>query len=362
MVKGFWKNNSLRSVKELTDYHTALDHKVGNFTGGVYIGDLRPGVDSSGGDDGIAMVRCGFGEFWYANGKRYVGGWINGVQYGEGELFNRKGQLEMKGFFVANGKISGKGCLYYLTADEIGPKKYDGFLMDGRPCGMGKWYHENGQLKFVGRTENGCYSGTGKLYNNNGELYLTADFSARGEIETVRSTPGGKFGPELCVQYLEKLIYVGALGSPESQVKSGKGVLYCYNGTKYFEGNFEGDKIQGYGITYYENGSKWYMGYWNNGVYFGKGVLYRKDGTKIYQGYWKNDKYDGHGMKFGLDGDVMACGLFEENFLIRFEENSNLKGGKGYQVRYSETEIYFGQVCEAWAEVGLELEDRHVSF
>ena len=111
---------------------------------------------------------------------------------------------------------------------------YIGPINNGLRCGKGTEYYKNGDIKYEGYFVNDKYEGIGKYIYENGNYYI---------------------GP-----------FINGLSHD-------KGILYYKNGSVKYEGNFINDKYDGYGKYVSEDGN-YYLGQFLNGLKHGKGKVY----------------------------------------------------------------------------------------
>jgi len=159
----------------------------------------------------------GKGAFIYPSGAKYVG--------------------EFK-----DGKIHGKGILYFSNGDE-----YTGNWVDHYRTGKGKMTFKKGG-QYIGQFKKNKFNGQGKYTYPNGDLYY-------GE-------------------WLEN-------------IAEGEGEYVFTNGNVYV-GKFKAGKFHGYGTMLYENGS-YFEGQWENNKKEGLGIMYAPNGDTT-EGVWVNGK------------------------------------------------------------------------
>lgn len=193
--------------------------------------------------------------------KLYDGEWKNDRKDGWGISFAPDGS-RYEGQF----KDDAKNGLWSIFGPD-GTKQYEGLWKDGL-------------CEYIGQTKNGKKDGKGTLYGSDGaKLY-------DGEWKDDR--------------------------------KSGQGILYSHDGSKY-EGQFKDDKKNGTGTLYVpavESKSlfssligsdekkemplvKLYEGQWKDDIKV-QGIMYSQDGTR-YEGQFKDDKKNGKGAYYVSD-------------------------------------------------------------
>lgn len=151
----------------------------------------------------------GIGTMWYYEGnKMYKGSWKDGLPHGRGEMISFVGFYQ--GWFK-NGKRDGQGTWVDITG-----KKYVGGWVDDKQQGEGRIFYPAGDLEgrsyFEGQWENGRIIGTGKTVYQN------------GSEETVAYQDGKRNGEATWTNYNEvrKGLYVGDKKEGKWQTYRGK--------------------------------------------------------------------------------------------------------------------------------------------
>ena len=159
----------------------------------------------------------GKGAFIYPSGAKYVG--------------------EFK-----EGKIHGKGILYFSNGDE-----YNGNWVDHYRTGKGKMTFKKGG-QYIGQFKKNKFNGQGKYTYPNGDLYY---------------------------------------GEWIENIAEGEGEYVFTNGNVYV-GKFKAGKFHGFGTMLYENGS-YFEGQWANNKKEGPGTMYSSSGNTS-EGVWESGK------------------------------------------------------------------------
>lgn len=163
----------------------------------------------------------GQGAFIYPSGAKYVGNF-------------------------KEGKIHGKGILYFSNGDE-----YNGNWVDHYRTGEGKITFKKGG-QYTGTFKKNKFDGYGKYVYPNGDLYY---------------------------------------GEWVQNIAEGDGEYVFVNGNVYV-GKFKAGKFHGFGTMLYENGS-YFEGQWANNKKEGPGIMYAASGNST-EGVWVNGKRSEH--------------------------------------------------------------------
>ena len=97
--------------------------------------------------------RHGIGTFYYDNGNKYEGQWVNGYRTGQGTFTWANGD-KYEGQFV-NGYLHGNGTIFWANGD-----KYEGQWVDDSRTGQGTYFWANGD-KYEGDFVQGNRTGNG---------------------------------------------------------------------------------------------------------------------------------------------------------------------------------------------------------
>lgn len=193
--------------------------------GNTYVGEYKDGKPNGSGtmkfaeDDSLRRKSYkgdwkdgkpdGIGTMWYYDGnKMYKGSWKDGLPHGRGEMKSFTGFYQ--GWFK-NGKRDGQGTWVDITG-----KKYVGGWVDDKQQGEGRIFYPAGDLEgrsyFEGQWENGRIIGTGKTVYQN------------GSEETVAYQDGKRNGEATWTNYSEvrKGLYVGDKKEGKWQTYRGK--------------------------------------------------------------------------------------------------------------------------------------------
>jgi len=162
---------------------------------------------------------------------------------------------------------------FFLLSDEV-------TLKDGKPHGLYKEYHKNGQLKEEVTYNNGEIIGPGKQYNTNGQLEKEVTFFKSGKI----------YG-----HYKEYMYHDNGQLSQEETYKDGKldgpGKQYNTNGQLEYEGTFKDGEIYGHykQYMYHDNGQIWWVTIYNDGgERDGLDKTYNENGQLEYEETYKD--------------------------------------------------------------------------
>merc|ERR1712151_556162 len=113
---------------------------------------------------------------------------------------------------------------------------------------FGSQYYEDMTIKYLGKLENGQKSGMGKEFHQNGNLYYEGNYQ--------NNEPHGD---------------QVTLWHPNKQ-------------TMYTGGMIEGQK-EGHGTEFYENGQVLFNGDWHNNEAYGEGIqIFNEDGSVLFEG------------------------------------------------------------------------------
>ena len=214
----------------------------------------------------------GKGTYYFNDGNKYYGDWVEDVRSGVGIFYYQKGD-KYEGEFL-DGKKHGKGTYFYSNGD-----KYEGDFVNDERTGKGKMKYKKGE-RYEGDFLNGKKHGNGIYIFANGDRY-------EGEFKNNQIEGKGKFWYESMGDYYE--------GDFLNGKRHGKGV-YKYQSGNIYEGDFVEGRKEGYGIFYFKE----------------------RNEIETYEGMWLNDMAEGKGSKTLIDGEVMT-GIFSKNKLIKRE-------------------------------------------
>ena len=291
--------------------------------GGRYVGTL----DENGSGKGI---------YYYPDGTRYEGTFLNGMRDGMGKFYQEEHVYEGE---WKSDMAFGKGLL--LLSDGA---KYEGYFKDGRFNGLGTYYYSDGS-RYEGFFVNDIREGRGSFYTPDNDCY-------EGEwkddvlvgVVSVNFANGDKY-----------------IGEIKDGLMNGKGTYYCSDGQRYegewdngarngkgkiffpdgswYEAMFKDDEVQngqitgvdqygnrieanvisgeisGFGTIEYINGDV-YEGELLNGERHGKGCLCCADGS-MYEGVFANDMKNGEFIFTQPDG-IVKKGVWDNDQFVKW--------------------------------------------
>lgn len=199
--------------------------------GGSYTGY---GYDKNG-----VFMRHGKGTFYWSNGDRYEGDWLDDTRTGRGTVYWGNGSqwagdryegdfvnntMTGKGIYCyangnrydgefVNNNFNGKGIFYWGNSTQWAGEWYEGDFVNGKITGKGTYYWPNGNLKYQGECLNDYWHGWGKSYHEDGSLDYEGYFengnpvSKGGSSETVQNTRD----LDACLSELDSLIGLEAV-------------------------------------------------------------------------------------------------------------------------------------------------------
>ncbi|CAF1065956.1 unnamed protein product [Adineta ricciae] len=210
----------------------------------------------------------GQGAYYYANGNKYIGDWIDDSPPREGV------------FIWSSGDRYERCCSIVVNATMRGTHEQCwGRFKDGRKNGQGVCHYSNGN-KYTGEWEHDKQTGQGTL------IFSSGDRSNNNESYD---------------------IYERRLGRFERNKINGKGVFYYANGDKYI-GDWIDDNREGQGVLILSSGDRirdvyeQRLGQFKGHKINGKGIFYSANGDK-YSGDWIDDKRTGYGVFTWSTGD-----------------------------------------------------------
>ena len=239
----------------------------------------------------------GYGVYYYSNGPRYEGNWVDGQRQGKGVLYQTDGSV-LSGVWEAGEMVS---CVC-RNADG---SRYEGEIRNQKFEGEGTYFFTDGG-KYVGEWKDGERNGKGILYDGKKVRYTgewrdgllhgqgTYHFSEGGRYEG-SWVKGMKEGIGT-LYYKDGNTYTGRWAN---DMRSGKGTLAFSDGSQY-TGDWKDNQKSGRG-TYYFNGGDKYVGEWKDNMMHGEGIYYFESGH-YYSGEWKNGKRSGFGVYTFDDG------------------------------------------------------------
>ena len=196
---------------------------------------------------------------------KYNGALENGMAHGGGELKYADGRVYV-GVFV-EGKRNDKGLMKYVSGDV-----FDGEWKDDCKHGRGTYTFSNGlELEYVGEFKDGIRNGNGIARFADGSEYM-------GEWENDFMHGEGTY------KWTTGLEYVGEFKDGKH---NGTGIMRTAIGDVY-EGKWENDAANGKGIMRYANGEV-YDGEYINGKKNGEGTLRDANGDMFKRIYIDNE-------------------------------------------------------------------------
>lgn len=241
-------------------------------SGAKYIGEFRRGKIH------------GKGIFYYSDGNKYIGHWVNQNREGEGRMVFKNGDEYLGGF--KNNKFSGEGTMSYASGN-----RYQGEWLNNHPNGKGIFQFANGD-RFEGAFTKGQCDGIGTMYYSDGSRY-------EGEwSKNLRHGQGilyyadgekvsGRWVKDQYQADWSKLAYSGDTinlrNCNRMHCASGLGKFTYRNGSR-FVGEFFNGIPEGNGKVYYSSGDR-YEGGWKRHAPHGKGVMYYNTG-KVVGAIW----------------------------------------------------------------------------
>jgi hypothetical protein len=193
-----------------------------------------------------------FGTFTSSGGIKYVGGFKDGKEHGQGTATGPKGD------------------------------KYVGEFRDGLPHGQGTYTYADGS-QYVGGFRDGEWHGQGTMTFADGSKYV-------GEWKDGKANGQGIHTLAIGAQYV---------GGFRNGAYDGQGTYTFADDAKYV-GGFRDDKRHGQGTLTYADGGQ-YVGEWKDNEWHGQGTATLADGGQ-YVGEWKNKKMHGQGTHTFADG------------------------------------------------------------
>jgi hypothetical protein len=272
----------------------------------------------------------GIGVLTYADGRKYVGSFKDGLRNGSATYTFSDGRKYIGEF--RNDIVSGQGSVSYPDGS-----KYEGEWKNGTYDGQGTYVY-NDETKYVGHWKDGKKNGQGLISYPDGSQYvgewLDSEFNGQGTFI-----------------YKDSSKYVGEW---KSSTRNGQGTMTFANGNKFvgdwinnnidgngtltfpdgssYEGNFKDEKYNGQGKYTSADGSI-YIGEWVNGKIEGHGIYTFKDRTK-YVGEWKDDKFNGQGILYSINGSISKDGIWENGNFIK--SNAEIEKERIYEEELAE--------------------------
>lgn len=219
----------------------------------------------------------GRGQYIWADGSRYGGGWQGNQYQGSGYQFNPRGGLVNKGIWVKGiyrGKVLSGNCIDGNGKIAlVDGSTYEGTFAGGMPQGEGIFVYENGD-RFTGGVQNGLPHGEGTYeWAENGDK-LNGNFRR------------GKIRGKATYTFVNGDQYTGIFRRGK---REGAGKMVWQNGDSY-EGLWKNGLMQGKGSYQYKDGDK-YTGNFNQGLKSGEGTYTFANGN-AFTAVWKEDGVD----------------------------------------------------------------------
>ena len=258
-----------------------------------------------------------FGNYTFANGNKYVGGYKDDKRNGQGtytyvdgtieEGIWKDGDLQYTQAPACKGSYSTKwtGCIGTYTSENgaeyvgefingdfnghgtmtwLDGENYIGEWRDDKRNGQGTYSYANGN-KYVGEFKDNKRNGQGTYTWANGDKYV---------VEYKDSKRNGQG----TLTFADGENYVGEFKNGDY---NGQGTYTYANGNKYV-GGYKDDKPNGQGTFTFANGEN-YAGNFINGDFNGQGTYTYANGNK-YVGEFKNDKRNGQGTYTYVSGTI----------------------------------------------------------
>lgn len=245
----------------------------------------------------------GKGVLYFSNGDKYQGDWVDHYRTGRGTLLKAKGG-EYTGDFKKN-KFDGIGKFIYPTGDI-----YVGEWVDNIAQGEGEYSFVNGN-QYVGKFKAGKFHGKGTMYYTDDSYFegLWAKNKKEGpgkmvgangkSIEGVwkdgvfqKDNAKAKPSTPIKVKEKEKISQETKLKSTvrncnDGSCMNGNGEFIYGDGSKYV-GEFYKGMPMGKGTVFYSNGDK-YVGGWSNHAPNGQGLMHYQYGRTL-GAHWQDGK------------------------------------------------------------------------
>lgn len=332
---GVVPNNCVEALRLYIDNH---DYKIkfvdANDTE-FYIGELS--------EDGAFN---GFGTYYFDNGARYVGNFVNDVMEGQGTYYYANGEYE-SGSFV-NGQLW-KGNLKYKKLVAFDNGFYEGEFQHEKRNGYGIYVWDGGSY-YEGEWKDSNMHGIGTYYYSDGTkdegLWENDKFVGPVDEKTKQAKKNKK----------EDVAYYGEKSYPDGYYKGeflngmrhGEGTFTFNNGDEYW-GDWYYDDRSGHG-NYIEKNGDHYSGYFVYNKYFPGKKQYNCSKRLInvhYKGEMINGEVTGYGVAT-FDESISIEGYFING---RVNGYANIKYGSGAKYEgYCENGLRHGFGKYIWAD------------
>lgn len=329
---GVVPNNCVEALRLYIDNHDYKYKFVDANDTEFYIGELN--------EDGAFN---GFGTYYFDNGARYVGNFVNDVMEGQGTYYYANGEYE-SGCFV-NGQLW-KGNLTYKKLVSFENGFYEGEFQHEKRNGYGIYVWDGGS-HYEGEWKDSNMHGIGTYYYSDGRkdegLWENDKFVGPVDEKTKQAKKNKK----------EDVAYYGEKSYPDGYYKGeflngmrhGEGTFTFNNGDEYW-GDWYYDDRSGHG-NYIEKNGDHYSGYFVYNKYFPGQKQYNCSKRLInarYKGEMINNQYTGYGVVTMDSGDIYEGYFINQNlygygkitwangerFEGRFENNKGNGQGRKY--------------------------------
>ena len=206
-------------------------------------------------NDSNVKTFTGYGTYYYSNGEKYEGQWLNGKRNGIGTYVWNNGDTYSGDWTLE--KRTGKGIFTWANGN-----KYEGDFIDS------------------------VRNGKGKYFTNPKNFKVETDYY-ENEKETIN--------------------IISYEGDYVNNYWTGYGVAEYSNGDKY-EGEWLNDVREGKGIYTYKNGDK-VQGIWVYGKLEGK--VKNTSQSKVYEATYKNDTIQGNWILSSETAKIENTGSFD---------------------------------------------------
>jgi antitoxin component YwqK of YwqJK toxin-antitoxin module len=211
--------------------------------------------------------------------KRFEGALKNGKPEGFWTYWHRNGQKYYQGA-LRNGKPDGPWTVWYLD----GQKQFDGVLVNGEPEGTWTYWHDNGQKKSEVRYKNGKEEGLWSYWHRSGAI--------ANELEFRDGAPWNGLFPSLSRERDGDSLWETA--EYKNGQQEGPWVHWHGNGQKQSEGSKnKGGEKEGPWVHWHDNGQKESEREYKDGEREGPWVYWRNNGQKESEGKYKGGGREG---------------------------------------------------------------------
>lgn len=239
-------------------------------SGAKYVGDFKNGK------------LHGKGIFYFSDGNKYLGNWVDQYREGKGRMVFVSGD-EYFGDFKRN-KFSGEGVMIYANGN-----RYEGSWLENKPGGYGVFVFVSGD-RYEGNFTGGLYEGQGTMYYSDGSRYEGEWQLNKRHGQGLMHYPDGEtvFGQWENDQYIADWSTMTFNGDTTNMRNCNE--VYCDTGVGKFT---------------YKDGSR-FIGEFNKGNPEGNGTLFYANGD-LYEGGWKQHAPHGRGVMHYTSGKVVGA-------------------------------------------------------